>query len=142
MALQVEDSLTVSAVLDNLTPVSSRIQTALKQRGCPSDSRYKVAVALEELFVNVCSYAYADRDGIGDVTVTCEYREDPPAVSIELRDTGIPFDPVTRRDPTRPTSVEDMPIGGLGIFMVRKTMDSFTYRREDGMNVVRFSKSW
>jgi anti-sigma regulatory factor (Ser/Thr protein kinase) len=61
---------------------------------------------------------------------------------VELRDQGMPFDPVRRQDPTKPESIQEATIGGLGIFMVKRSMDAFDYRREGDANIVTFRKEW
>ncbi|MBR3314537.1 MAG: SpoIIE family protein phosphatase [Atopobiaceae bacterium] len=134
--------VTVPATLDHLGEVSHMIAEELEKRLCPQSVQHKVIVALEEMFVNVCHYAYATQDSPGEVTVSYTYRTDPSTIAIELRDSGIPFDPVQRKDPTKPASIQEAKIGGLGIFIVKKTMDELSYRREEQYNVVSFSKSW
>ena len=114
----------------------------LEQRLCPLDVLNKVELALEELFVNVCRYAYADSQEPGEVRVSYAYGTNPSSITVELRDTGVPFDPVSLDDPTKPASVQEAKIGGLGILMVKRTMDDFVYLRDDDTNVVVFKKGW
>ena len=70
------------------------------------------------------------------------YSTNPSAITIELRDQGTPFDPVKREDPTKPSSIQETKIGGLGIYMVKKTMDDLIYMYDHGSNVVVFKKGW
>ena len=135
-------SVTVPAILDNLNRVSEMVAEELEKRLCPQGVQRKIIVALEEMFVNVCHYAYASQGVPGEVTVSFTYHPDPATIVIELRDSGVPFDPVQRKDPTRPANIQEAKIGGLGIFIVKKTMDQLLYRREEQYNVVSFSKSW
>ena len=93
-------------------------------------------IALEELFVNVCRYAYADQDEPGEVSVDYVYNANPNAITVQITDHGVPFDPLTRKDPTRPASVQEATIGGLGIFMAKKSVDDFSYLRDGDSNVV------
>ena len=104
--------------------------------------QHKVEVALEELFVNICSYAYKGQDEPGSAQVSYAYVADPSSITVELRDQGVPFDPLQRKDPTKPSSIQETKVGGLGIFMVKKTMDDFIYMRDDDTNVVVFKKGW
>lgn len=99
----------------------------------PDDVRRSLSVALDELIANALSHGLAGRDG-GAVTVEVELDRD--RVSITLSDDGPPFDPFGEAAPDTNLSVDERPIGGLGIHLVRSLVDELTYRREDGCNVV------
>ena len=142
VAPEVTGTVTVTATLDNFETALSLVTDELEHRLCPVDVKYKVAVALEELFVNVCNYAYADQPEPGTVQVSYAYGTNPSSITVELRDTGVPFDPLTLKDPTKPTNVQEATIGGLGIYMVKASMDDFTYLRDGDANVVVFRKGW
>lgn len=142
VAPEVTGSVTVDAVIENLGVATSLVNNELDARLCPVGVQHKVEVALEELFVNVCRYAYAGKDKPGTVQVRYAYGTNPSSITVELRDKGVPFDPIKRQDPTRPSSVQDAGIGGLGIFMVKNTMDDFTYMRSGDTNVTIIKKGW
>ena len=142
VAPEVTGSLTVPATLDHLSEATALVTGELERRLCPASIQHKVEIALEELFVNVCRYSYAEQDAPGSVTVSYAYGTDPSSITVELRDTGVPFDPVSLDDPTKPASVQEAKIGGLGILMVKRTMDDFVYLRDDDTNVVVFKKGW
>ena len=135
-------SITVTATLDHLYDVIDLVETEMNQRLCPVGIQHKVEIALEELFVNVCRYAYADKDEPGDVTVSYVYSGENKSITVELRDSGIPFNPVTLEDPTKPSDIQEAKIGGLGIFMVKKSMDDLVYEHDGDYNVVTFTKGW
>lgn len=135
-------TITIPATLDHIGEAIALVAAELNQRLCPSVVMHKVEVAMEELLVNVCSYAYAGQDAPGDVRVSYVYRADPHAITVELMDQGIPFNPVLREDPTKPSSIQEAKIGGLGIFMVKKTMDDLSYVYDGTNNIVAFRKSW
>ncbi len=135
-------SATMPATLKHLDDAIGLVADELERRLCPLGVQHKVEVALEELFVNVCRYAYADKDEPGEVTVSYLYRGDPRSISVELRDEGTPFDPVTMVDPTKPSDIQEAKVGGLGIFMVKNSMDDLHYKHEEGQNVVTFVKGW
>ena len=100
----------------------------------------RIDMAAEELFTNIVNYGYKQWDG--DIEAGCEiklYDETTEAV-VELRDRGIPFNPLVIPKPDLLSSIEDRPIGGLGIYMVKEFMDSVTYRHEDGFNIITFKK--
>lgn len=135
-------SITVTATLDHLYDVIDLVETEMNHRLCPVGIQHKVEIALEELFVNVCRYAYADKDEPGDVTVSYVYSGESKSITVELRDSGIPFNPVTLEDPTKPSDIQEAKIGGLGIFMVKKSMDDLVYEHDGDYNVVTFTKGW
>ncbi len=142
VAPEVTVCMEVQATVDHLGEVVDAIEDELYKRLCPVDVKHKIVIALEELFVNVCRYAYADQDEPGTVSVSYTYSPDPQAIYIEIVDQGVPFDPLSREDPTRPASIDTVTIGGLGIFIVKKSMDLFTYRRVNDSNMVTIGKSW
>ncbi len=142
VAPEVTGTATFTATLNNLDAATSLVSAELERRLCPLDVQHKVEIAIEELFVNVCRYAYADQSEPGDVQVSYAYGTNPSTITVELRDRGVPFDPIKRQDPTTPSSAQEMAIGGLGIFMVKKSMDMFTYMRDGDTNVVVFKKGW
>ncbi len=142
VAPEVTGSIKVPATLDHLGDAIALVSGELERRLCPLDVQHKVEVALEELFVNICSYAYKGQDEPGSAQVSYAYVADPSSITVELRDQGIPFDPLQRKDPTKPSSIQETKVGGLGIFMVKKTMDDFIYMRDDDTNVVVFKKGW
>jgi anti-sigma regulatory factor (Ser/Thr protein kinase) len=99
----------------------------------------QILVAVEEIFVNIASYAYAPDQG--NAIVRIEFSDEPVEVTITFMDNGIPFDPLQRRDPDVTLSAEERRIGGLGIFMTKKTMDSVDYEYKNGQNILRLKKS-
>lgn len=98
----------------------------------------QIDVAVEELFVNIAQYAYAP--GIGVATIRLEIQEDPFVVVITFIDNGIPYNPLAKEDPDITLSAEERPIGGLGIYMVKKSMDEVSYEYKDGQNILRIKK--
>ena len=97
-----------------------------------------VCVAIEEVFVNVAHYAYPG--GEGHVTLGIDFDASDSAVTFRMTDKGIPFDPLKKPDPDITLSAEDRDIGGLGIFITKKTMDSVTYAYENGENILTMIK--
>ena len=135
-------TLTVPAELERLDDVLELVHAELERRDCPISVQNKLDIVIEELFVNVCSYAYQDRDERGDCRVEYAYSSNPHTITLSITDWGIPFDPFAREDPVRPKSVEDAPIGGLGIFMVKQLCDGVRYLRDGDKNVVVIGKTW
>ena len=99
----------------------------------------QILVAVEEIFVNIASYAFVPDQG--NAIVRLEFSVSPVVVTITFMDNGIPFDPLQRRDPDVTLSAEERRIGGLGIFMTKKTMDSVDYEYKNGQNILRLKKS-
>ena len=130
--------LIVEAKLDNLAQVLQFVDSRLEEEDCPIGVQMKIDVAVEELFVNIASYAYAP--GSGSATVRMEVEEDPKTVVITFVDCGVPYDPLAKEDPDVTLSLNDREIGGLGIFMVKKSMDDMIYAYENGQNVLTIRK--
>lgn len=131
-------TLTVKADIANLGKVLAFIDSELEKTDCGIKTGMQINIAVEELFVNVAHYAYTP--GTGDVTIGIEIYDDPGMVEITFTDTGIPYDPLSKDDPDVTLSAEDRRIGGLGIYMVKKSMDLMKYERANGHNIVTISK--
>jgi anti-sigma regulatory factor (Ser/Thr protein kinase) len=97
-----------------------------------------VCVAIEEVFVNVAHYAYPD--STGDMTLHIGFDESSRTVTFRMTDRGVPFDPLKKPDPDITLSAEEREIGGLGIFIAKKTMDSLSYAYENGENILTMMK--
>ncbi len=108
----------------------------LAEHDCPMKTRKLIEVSLEELFVNIASYAYPKGGGWAEIRACVE----DGVGSITLIDGGIPYSPLAKPDPDVTLSAEDRQIGGLGIYMVKKKMDELTYERRDDKNVLTIRK--
>lgn len=141
---EVTATITVPADDRELPHVTEFAHTELDRRLCPVRAQRQLDIALEELFVNVAHYAYPDAtpDRPGEVRVSYTYSAEPPSITVEIEDEGIPFDPLSRPDAVTPTSIEDVLIGGLGILMTKRSVDEMRYERTDGTNVVTITKRW
>ena len=131
--------LTIEAKIDNLDEVLAFVDGQLEEIGCSMKSQMQIDVAVEEVFVNIASYAYTP--GIGSATVRIESSQDPASVTITFIDRGVPYNPLQKEDPDVSLSAEERSIGGLGIFMVKKTMDDMQYVYRDGQNILSISKT-
>ena len=130
--------MTVDATVDNLNKVLAFIDEQLETNNCPMRVMLEIDVAAEELFVNVASYAYTS--GIGSVAIEVNFEEKPKAVAIRFIDSGIPYNPLEKEDPDVTLPAEKRGIGGLGVFMVKKSMDEVTYEYKDGKNHLTIRK--
>jgi len=133
------DQITVNASLDQVKTVTRFVNERLKPLGCSERVRIQVDVAIDEIFSNIARYAYNPETG--PATVRVEVTEDPLSVVITFIDHGVPFDPLAseRPDVTRLPKAE-RPIGGLGLFLVKKTMDELSYEYKDGRNILTIRK--
>ena len=126
------------AKVEALSDVLGFVDETLESYGCPMKIQTAVCVAIEEVFVNVAHYAYGD--GEGDMTLGIGFEEDTGTITFRMTDKGVPFDPLKKPDPDITLSAEDREIGGLGIFIAKKTMDTLTYAYENGENVLTMIK--
>ena len=131
--------LTLRASIANLNKVLAFVDAELEKLDCPMKAQMQIDIAVEELFVNIAHYAYTP--GEGDATIRVEPSRDAGAVEITFLDRGVPFDPLAKPDPDVTLSAEERKIGGLGIFMVKKSMDDMRYEYRDGQNVLTIRKA-
>ena len=133
------NELTLEARVENLDEVLAFVDSHLEQLDCPLKAKMQIDVAVEELFVNIASYAYGPEGGTATVSVSAE--TDPHRVLITLSDSGIPYNPLLRDDPDVTLPAEKRGIGGLGIYMVKQSMDDVTYEYIDGRNNITIIKN-
>ena len=132
-------NLIVEAKTDNLDEVTAFIDTELEEHDCSMKVQMRIDVAVEELFVNIAHYAYEPETGMAEIRI--DFKNDPAAVVITFIDSGVPYDPLAKEDPDVSLSLEERKIGGLGIFMVKKSMDDMKYEYKDGKNVLTIVKN-
>ena len=130
--------LTVEAKIENIEAVTDFVNEQLEALDCPMKAQMQIDIAIDELFGNIAHYAYNPE--IGKATVRVEVIEDPLAVTITFIDNGVPYDPLAKADPDTTLSAEEREIGGLGIYMVKKSMDDITYEYKDGQNILTIKK--
>ena len=129
---------TFPAKTESLSDVLGFVDQMLDSFGCSMKIQMAVCVAIEEVFVNIAHYAYGD--GEGNMSLGIGFDEESRTITFRVADRGIPFDPLQKPDPDITLAVEDRPIGGLGIFIVKKTMDSVHYSYENGKNILTMIK--
>ena len=131
--------LILEAVDENLNQVLDFVNEQLEALDCPMKTQISVDVAVEEVFVNISHYAYSPK--VGPATIRAEVTEDPLCVSLTFLDNGVPYDPLAKEDPDITLSADERQIGGLGIFMVKKSMDDVSYEYKDGQNILTIKKN-
>lgn len=129
--------LTLPAQTEKLPEVLAFVEEQLEEAGCPMKAQMQISVATEEVYVNIASYAYAP--GSGMATIRLELTQEP-AVVLTFIDSGIAFNPLEKEDPNVNLPAEERQIGGLGIFMTKKTMDEVRYERAGDRNVLTLIK--
>lgn len=131
--------LIVPASISSLAEVQIFIESKLSEHDCSSKVQNQILIAVEELFVNIAYYAYPNQKG--KVNIECSFQHNPDCAVIVFVDSGIPFDPFAKEDADISLGIEERKIGGLGIFMVKKTMDTVNYAFENGTNKVTIKKN-
>lgn len=131
--------ITLDATVNNLEKVTDFVNEELERVGCPFKPMTQIDIVIDELFSNIAHYAY--KPDVGPVTVTVDIEENPISVIITFRDNGKPFNPLQTADPDTHLSADERQIGGLGIFLVKKTMDDVAYEFKDGQNILRIKKN-
>ena len=131
--------LTIAATVENIETVTNFVNEQLEALDCPMKAQMQIDIAIDELFGNIAHYAYNPE--IGKATVRVEVVEDPLSVVITFIDNGVPYDPLAKADPDTTLSAEERDIGGLGIYMVKKSMDEITYEYKDGQNILSIKKN-
>ena len=129
---------TFPAKTEVLLDVLGFLEEQLGKYECPIKLQTAICVAVEEVFVNVAHYAYGGEEG--DVTFAIDFEEETRNVTIQMRDEGVAFDPLKKPDPDVTLSADEREIGGLGIFITKKTMDVVTYAYENGGNILTMIK--
>ncbi|MBQ4506833.1 MAG: SpoIIE family protein phosphatase [Firmicutes bacterium] len=130
--------LNIEAIIENVPAVTAFVDGELEAMDCPLKAQMQIDVAIDELFSNIAMYAYDPETG--PATVRVEVEEDPMAVIITFIDHGKPYDPLAAADPDVTLAPEDRPMGGLGVFLVKKTMDDVSYEYVNGQNILRIKK--
>jgi anti-sigma regulatory factor (Ser/Thr protein kinase) len=133
------NELTIDATVENITIVTDFVDEQLEQYNCPMKAQMQINIAIDELFGNIAHYAYDPN--VGPATVKVEVIDEPMAVVITFIDSGVPYDPLAKADPDITLSAEERDFGGLGIYMVKKSMDDITYEYKEGKNILRIKKN-
>ena len=129
---------TFPARVDALRDALGFVEAALEDQECPIKTQTAICVAIEEVFVNVAHYAYGE--GEGDVLLDFGFDKEGREATFRIIDSGVPFNPLEKADPDVTLSAENREIGGLGIFIAKKTMDKVSYAYENGKNILTMVK--
>ena len=124
--------LKIAATIENLEAVTAFVDERLEAHDCSLKAQTQIDIAIDELFTNIARYAYGE--GTGEAVISVEFADG--FAEITFRDWGTPYNPLENPDPDVTLPAEERQIGGLGIFMVKKSMDSLSYCYENGQNVL------
>ena len=131
--------ITLSATIENVEKVTDFVNVELERINCPAKAKAEIDIAIDELFSNIANYAYNPE--VGDTTVKVEIQDKPQAVVLTFMDKGVPYNPLLKEDPNTKLPIKDRTVGGLGIFMVKKSMDSIEYEYKEGHNILKIKKN-
>ncbi len=130
--------LSIQAKKDNLDQVLAFVDVELEVLDCPMKVQLQIDIAVEEIFVNIANYAYADNNG--EVSISTGISDTTRTLFITFTDSGMPYNPLQKPDPDVSLSAEEREVGGLGIFIVKKSMDDVVYERKNGQNLLTLYK--
>lgn len=132
----------LEASIDSLIPLFEFVTSELSALHCSKRDIRQVKLCVEEVFVNIANYAYHPKKGDARVAIDVSDGEHNPfRVSISFTDRGRPFNPMEKEAPNLEANLEERPIGGLGIFLVRTKMDTVAYEYRDGQNILTITKN-
>ena len=117
--------ITIDALIENINTVTAFVDDLLDEIDCPMKSKIQIHIVIDEIFGNICHYAY--KDSVGTVTVSVKYQNTPKTICLTFTDNGIPYNPLETEDPDITLSSEERDIGGLGIYLVKRNMDEIKY---------------
>jgi serine/threonine-protein kinase RsbW len=127
------ERLRLPARLENLPRFLATIRDCASRQGFQQSRVFQMELATEEVLVNVINHAYQGADG--PLEINCR-RIEQGSLVIEIRDEGLPFDPLMCDPPDVMATLGDRPIGGLGVLIMKKLADGVTYKRQDNSNVL------
>ena len=131
-------TITLTAVPENFAAAQEQVRSFLDSASCSMRTLFELDMVVEEVFINVASYAYPDSTGMVSLDLTLD--EEQNFLCLTFRDSGIPYDPLRKQSPDLSAPAEKRPIGGLGIFLVQKYSDSLSYEYADGENRLTIGK--
>jgi anti-sigma regulatory factor (Ser/Thr protein kinase) len=127
----------LEATISNLAAATEFVTKQLESVECSMGTQMQIELAVDEIFTNICMYAYAPKTGNAVISVDTDT---PGIVTLKFSDTGIPYNPLEKEDPDTTLSASERKIGGLGIYLVKKSMDGMSYEYKDGHNILTLVK--
>ena len=134
--------LNVEATIENLAKVFVFLQESLEKADVPPKVKRQIKLCVEELYMNITHYAYNPNTGPASIAVDVVNDREPTRIVISFTDEGIPYDPLAKEDPDLELGLDERPVGGLGIYLVKNTMDKIEYERKDDRNILTIEKDF
>lgn len=131
------EELILKSNLDNLNPLLVTIEDLLDDNRISTKSRLQLELIIEELFVNICNYAYENE---GKIKIQYGLFENPLRIIMNFIDEGVEFNPLNKESPDLTLDVDQREIGGLGLTIVRKNVDKIDYKYENNQNILTIEK--
>ena len=130
---------TLDATIENVETITGLIDEKLEEAGASMKAEMQINIVIDEIFSNIAKYGYAS--GKGDATVTLDILQDPLRAESTFINSGEPYDPLAQEDPDIHAALDDRPMGGLGILIIKKTMDDVSYEFKDKQNILTVVKA-
>lgn len=124
--------------MEKLEEFTALVEAELTALGCPAKAKMQTALVVDEIFSNIARYAYSGAGGMLEADIGSE--ENPGAVVLVFKDSGVPFNPLEQKEPDIAVPAAQRQIGGLGILMIKKLMDEIAYEYRDGQNILTIRK--
>lgn len=131
--------IVINAALENLGMVNSFVESLLAEKDCSPKVMMQLELVVEEIFSNIANYAYGDE--VGQVTIEGCLEDNAAKIRLKFVDKGTPYNPLEKPDPDVTLGLEDRPIGGLGIYLVKNNVDDIFYQHEDEQNILTIIKN-
>ena len=127
-----------NAQISDITEITEFVETELEKIDCPLKVITQINIAIDEIYSNIVKYGYKDKTGTA--TVRLEHQHEPNGILVTFIDEGIPYNPLNAEEPDVTLSAEERSIGGLGIYMVKQSMDEIIYEYKDDKNILHLFK--
>ena len=135
----IRDEIVLEATIENLSEVVNFFNNILENTGCSVKVQREIEISVEEIYINIAKYAYQPETG--EVKIRAEVTDDPAELTITFIDSGVHYDPLKKKDPDVTESLEKRKIGGLGIYLMKQSMDDASYMYTGGKNILIMKKS-
>lgn len=133
-----QNSLDIEARIENLSLLMDFLEEKIKELNCSKKEIAQIKIIAEEIFVNISSYAYSP--GPGRTVIKAQPLPGENSIILSFVDSGVPFNPLLQKDPDITMKASERKKGGLGIFFVKKKVDSIDYEYSDGQNILTLKK--
>lgn len=134
------EKLNLDALVNNFSVVKEWLQKIFDTIGCQGKLTKQVFIAVDEIYTNICNYAYKGFDKVGKIYLESYFKPEEGKLFIIVKDNGIEYNPLFKPDPDIDKHIKEKIIGGLGIFIAKKMLDSIEYNRDNDVNTLLLTK--